>query len=205
MGTESVIKVKADRNGRLIPSELRASILKAKCEGKLPYMVSATAGTTVLGAFDPIVEMADICQEFGLWFHVDACLGGVWLLSHKHRHLLSGIERADSVAWDLHKMTCTPQQCTLLLTKHPTILVETNSLRAEYIFQSDKYYDASYDSGDKSIQCGRKSDSLKLWLELKAYGQSGLEKAINNVYDMSRYSSIYYYCLFNPIFKLSKY
>ncbi|CAG2108069.1 unnamed protein product, partial [Medioppia subpectinata] len=141
MGTESVIKVKADERGRMCVSELRDSILFAKSGGKVPYMVSATSGTTVLGAFDPLPEIADICQEFGLWLHVDGALGGAWLMSRQHRHLLSGVNRADSVTWDLHKMTCAPQQCTVILTKHPTILCETNSLRAEYIFQSDKFYD----------------------------------------------------------------
>ena len=187
MGTESVIKVKADRRGRMIPEELRNSILKAKDEGLLPYMVGATSGTTVLGAFDPLPQIADICEEFGLWLHVDAALGGVWLLSKQHRHLLSGVERADSVAWDLHKATCVPQQCTLVLTKHPKILFESTSLKAEYIFQNDKYYDSSYDSGDKSIQCGRKVDSLKLWLALKAYGQLGIERSVDNLHQMAQY------------------
>ncbi|CAG2171825.1 unnamed protein product [Oppiella nova] len=187
MGTASVIKVKADDRGRMIVAELRDSILKARKEGKVPYMVGATAGTTVLGAFDPLPEIADVCHEFGLWLHVDGALGGGWLLSTQHRNLLVGVERADSVTWDLHKLTCAPQQCTVILTRHPSILCETNSLRAEYIFQSDKYYDASYDSGDKSIQCGRKSDTLKLWLQLKAYGRSGMEAAVNNVYDMAQY------------------
>lgn len=187
MGTESVIKVKADERGRMIPEELKRSIIKAKSEGMIPYMVGATSGTTVLGAFDPLPQISDICEEFGLWLHVDAALGGVWLLSQQHKHLLDGIERSDSVAWDLHKATCVPQQCTLVLTKYPNILRETNSLKAEYIFQSDKYYDSSYDSGDKSIQCGRKVDSLKLWLAFKAYGQTGIERAVDNVYKMAEY------------------
>lgn len=187
MGTESVIKIKADDRGRMIPEELRRAIVEAKDRGLVPYMVGATTGTTVLGAFDPVPQIADICQEFNLWLHVDACLGGVWFFSRAHRHLLTGAERADSVAWDLHKTTCTPQQCTVVLTKHQNILFECNSLKAEYLFQSDKYYDPSYDSGDKSIQCGRRVDSLKLWVQLKAYGLSGMESVVDNVHDMAQY------------------
>lgn len=186
-GIESVIKVKSDSRGRIIPQELEKSILEAVKEGKVPYLVVATSGTTVLGAFDPLTQIADICQKFGLWFHVDAALGGSWLFSSKRKHLLDGIERADSVTWDLHKMTCIPFQCTLILTKHQNILTQANSLRAEYLFQSDKYYDQSYDSGDKSIQCGRKIDSFKLWLALKAYGQNGMEKTVDNVFDKAQY------------------
>ncbi|XP_054155646.1 cysteine sulfinic acid decarboxylase-like [Oppia nitens] len=189
LGTDSVIKVKADLSGHMRAADLRDSIKSAKIDGKVPFMVAATAGTTVLGAFDPLGELADVCREFGdLWFHVDAALGGGWLFSPTHGpRLLADIERANSVTWDLHKLTCTPQQCNVILTRHPTILYETNSLRAEYLFQSDKYYDDSYDSGDKSIQCGRKSDTLKLWLQLKAYGGHGMAALIDNVYDMAIY------------------
>lgn len=68
----------------------------------------------------------------------------------------------------LTKLQGVPLQCSVFLTRHPTLLTQANSLNAEYLFQNDKYYDASYDSGDKSIQCGRKVDSLKLTLALLA-------------------------------------
>lgn len=70
-----------------------SEILRAKFEGALPFMVSATAGTTVLGAFDPLEAIADICEKYNCWFHVDAAWGGGALMSHKYRNLLSGIER----------------------------------------------------------------------------------------------------------------
>ena len=80
-----------------------------------------------------------------------------------------------------------PLQCSAFLTRHPTLLTEANSLKAEYLFQSDKYYDASYDSGDKSIQCGRKVDSLKLWLALVARGEEEMERLVDNVFNMADY------------------
>ena len=186
-GSESVIKVKADEKGCLIPEELEKAIVKAKESGKIPYMVGATSGTTVFGAFDPLIPISKICQKYDLWFHVDAALGGTALFSETHKELLKGIQFSDSVTWDLHKMACTPLQCTLIVTKHPKILFQLNSLKAEYIFQSDKYYDDSYDTGDKSIQCGRKVDSLKLWLMLQAYGDRGMEQAVDNVFEMAKY------------------
>lgn len=72
---------------------LREEIERAKSDGAQPFMVSATAGTTVLGAFDPINEIADICQEYNLWLHVDAAWGGGAVMSRKYRHLLNGIHR----------------------------------------------------------------------------------------------------------------
>uniref|UniRef100_A0A1B0CTJ8 Glutamate decarboxylase n=2 Tax=Lutzomyia longipalpis TaxID=7200 RepID=A0A1B0CTJ8_LUTLO len=72
---------------------LESEILRAKCEGGHPFMVSATAGTTVLGAFDPLTEIANLCEKYQLWFHVDAAWGGGALVSPKYRALLAGIER----------------------------------------------------------------------------------------------------------------
>lgn len=77
----------------MCPKHLESEIQRALSEGAAPFLVSATAGTTVLGAFDPLEELADICQKYGLWLHVDAAWGGGALVSKKHRHLLKGIER----------------------------------------------------------------------------------------------------------------
>lgn len=75
-GTKSVISVPTDQLGRMIPDELEIQILKAKeSHNEVPFMVAATAGTTVFGAFDPLVPIGTICQKYGLWFHVDGALG----------------------------------------------------------------------------------------------------------------------------------
>lgn len=85
--------VPSDANGRLISTELERLIIERKGRGQIPFFVSATAGTTVLGAFDPLNEIADICQKYGMWMHVDAAWGGGLLMSRKHRHALDGIQR----------------------------------------------------------------------------------------------------------------
>ncbi|XP_059812136.1 cysteine sulfinic acid decarboxylase isoform X2 [Hypanus sabinus] len=93
LGTDSVYVVKADERGRMIPKELERQISIAKSKGAVPFLVNATSGTTVFGAFDPLCEIADVCEKQGIWLHVDAAWGGSALLSKKHRHLLTGIER----------------------------------------------------------------------------------------------------------------
>ncbi|RWS23086.1 glutamate decareboxylase-like protein, partial [Leptotrombidium deliense] len=188
MGSDAVIKVKTDEKGRMNPLELDRAILKAKREGKVPFFVGCTSGTTVLGAFDPLAPIAQICKKHNLWMHVDAALGGTVLLSRKHRHLMDGIQFADSMTWNLHKLAAIPLQCSAFLTRHNTLLTECNSLNAEYLFQCDKYYDASYDSGDKSIQCGRKVESLKVWLAFAARGERQMEKLVDNIFDMVEYT-----------------
>eukprot|EP00063_Salmo_salar_P070929 XP_014045764.1 PREDICTED: acidic amino acid decarboxylase GADL1-like [Salmo salar] len=105
----------------MIPAEFEKQVQRAKDEGALPFMVNATAGTTVLGAFDPLEEIADICERHNLWMHVDACWGGGALMSKKHRYLLQGIHRANSVAWNPHKMLMAGLQCCAFMVRDKTV------------------------------------------------------------------------------------
>uniref|UniRef100_W5M2R8 Glutamate decarboxylase like 1 n=1 Tax=Lepisosteus oculatus TaxID=7918 RepID=W5M2R8_LEPOC len=188
IGTRNVYVVPADDRGKMIPEELEKQIERAKSEGAVPFMVSATAGTTVLGAFDPLEDIADICERNGLWFHVDACWGGSALLSRKYCHLLKGIQRANSVAWNPHKMLMAGLQCCAFLVRDKTgLLQRCHSAQASYLFQPDKFYDIGYDTGDKSIQCSRKPDAFKFWLMWKAIGTQGLEERVNRALALSKY------------------
>lgn len=187
LGVNNVVFVKCDDAGHMIISELEKGIVQAKEEGRTPYLVNATAGTTVLGAYDPLEPIADLCEKYNLWMHVDCCWGGGALMSEKYKYLCKGIERSDSVAWNPHKMMGSPLQCCAFLTKHVGILQQAHSANAKYLFQQDKFYDVSYDTGDKSIQCGRKVDVFKLWLMWKAKGNSGFEKSVNNAFDNAKY------------------
>uniref|UniRef100_A0AAQ6AJP9 Glutamate decarboxylase like 1 n=1 Tax=Amphiprion ocellaris TaxID=80972 RepID=A0AAQ6AJP9_AMPOC len=121
IGTKNVYVVPSDKRGKMILSALENKIKAAKSEGAFPFMVNATAGTTVLGAFDPIEEIADICEKHNLWLHVDACWGGAALMSKKHKHLLKGIHRANSVAWNPHKMLMACLQCCAFLVRDKTV------------------------------------------------------------------------------------
>lgn len=93
LGSDNVYLVKTDSRGCMSVSHLVEKIEGAIQEGAVPFMVSATAGTTVLGAFDPLVEIADVCERHNLWLHVDAAWGGGALMSRTYRYLLSGIHR----------------------------------------------------------------------------------------------------------------
>ncbi|XP_030753463.1 cysteine sulfinic acid decarboxylase [Sitophilus oryzae] len=183
LGTENVHLVKTDSIGKMDPEHLEQLIKKSIDDGSAPFIVSATAGTTVLGAFDPIEKLADICEKYKLWLHVDAAWGGGALVSKKHRKLLKGIERADSVTWNPHKLLTAPQQCSTFLVKHEKVLSEAHSANAAYLFQKDKFYDTKYDTGDKHIQCGRRADVLKFWYMWKAKGTKGFENHIDKTFD----------------------
>ncbi|XP_070821962.1 acidic amino acid decarboxylase GADL1-like isoform X2 [Chaetodon trifascialis] len=188
IGTKNVHVVPSDKRGKMIVSALEEQIKTATSEGAVPFMVNATAGTTVLGAFDPIQEIADICEKYNLWLHVDACWGGAALMSKKHKHLLKGIHRANSVAWNPHKMLMACLQCSAFLVRDKTgLLQRCHSAQASYLFQQDKFYDVSYDKGDKSIQCSRKPDAFKFWLMWKALGTGVLEQRVDRAFAMARY------------------
>lgn len=107
-------------------------------------------------------------------------------MSHKYRHLLKGIERSDSFSWNPHKSLGAPLQCALFLTRDTELLPQCNSLAVHYLFQQDKFYDVSYDTGNKSVQCGRKIDAFKFWLMLKARSCEGFGRLLDYALDMSK-------------------
>lgn len=112
LGTDNCISVPCNEKGQMIPAELERLVLKSISDGKIPFMVTATAGTTVFGAFDPINPIADICDKHHLWLHIDAAWGGGLLMSEKFRYKFEGIQRADSVTWNPHKMMNVLLQCS---------------------------------------------------------------------------------------------
>ncbi|XP_035727671.1 glutamate decarboxylase-like isoform X1 [Vespa mandarinia] len=188
LGTDNCVMVPSDERGRIIPSKLEELILERKAKGHIPFFVNATAGTTVIGAFDSIPEIADICKKYKLWLHVDAAWGGGLLLSRKYRHpRLTGIERADSVTWNPHKLMGTLLQCSTIHFKQDGLLISCNQMSAEYLFMTDKLYDVQYDTGDKVIQCGRHNDIFKLWLQWRAKGTEGFEKHMDRLMELTEY------------------
>jgi len=179
LGTDAVVEVDTDPNGALRPDALHAAVSAAVAAGHTPLAVVATSGTTVTCAFDPLDAVADVCHEHGLWLHVDGCYGASALFSPDHRHRLAGSERSDSFVWNLHKMMGMTQQCTALLVREPERLAACFATGADYLFQPDKQF-GEWDSGDRTFQCGRRVDALKLWLTWKARGDAGFAARIDH-------------------------
>ena len=182
IGHQNVIKVRCDDDGRMIPSSLREEVAFATKEGLRPFCVVATSGTTVRGAFDPLSEIADIAHENNLWFHVDAAWGGTCMFSPTHRILMDGIEKADSLCWDAHKMMGLPLICSTFLIKRPEILRTLcgHAEVAHYLFHDEAEDD---DLGRYSLQCGRRNDALKLWLEWRVRGDAGWSSMVDQYMD----------------------
>uniref|UniRef100_A0A4W5LEH6 Glutamate decarboxylase 2 n=1 Tax=Hucho hucho TaxID=62062 RepID=A0A4W5LEH6_9TELE len=167
IGTESVICIKADESGKMIPADLERKILEAKQKGFVPFFVSATAGTTVYGAFDPLIAISDICKKYQVWFHVDGAWGGSLIMSRMHKWKLDGVERANSVTWNPHKMMAVPLQCSALLVRE-----EVRGQRGDIPFT---YH---------SSQC-----LLSLHFRIRGllYGTIGFEAQIDKCLELSEY------------------
>ncbi|MCJ7582283.1 MAG: aspartate aminotransferase family protein [Candidatus Aminicenantes bacterium] len=187
IGTENVRKIKTNNRGEMIPSELALAIDKSLQQGEHPFFVGATAGTVIQGAFDPFEEIAAIAQQNNVWFHVDGSFGGSILLSPKHRFLIKGLENADSFIWNAHKLMGLPIICSVFLVREKGYLIETNSVSGtDYIFHDEVY--GNYDLGSISLQCGRKVDSLKLWLAWKYYGDKGYAQRIDHLFELAEHA-----------------
>ena len=184
IGNQGVIRIETNERGEMKPDILRNEIANARSSGRTPICVVATTGTTVRGAFDSIDELADVCRDEDLWLHVDAALGAPCLFSPKYKHLMSGIERADSLTWDPHKLMGVPLTCSVLLTPHLGALGESCSYikSAHYLFHEPG---EEYDLGRKSLQCGRRVDALKLWIEWKSCGTSGWRARVEHYAELA--------------------
>ncbi len=187
IGTDAVITVESDDDGAIVPEALEAAVAVSKDAGEVPFAIIATSGTTVTSAFDDLQALADIASNHGVWLHVDGCYGGSALFSPAHRSLLDGVERSDSFVWNLHKMAGMTQQCTALLVREPELLAPCFALQADYLFQPDKL-NADYDSGDRTFQCARRIDVLKLWLAWKHHGDAGFAARIDHAVEMADYT-----------------
>ncbi|MDC0673460.1 pyridoxal phosphate-dependent decarboxylase family protein [Nannocystis radixulma] len=179
LGRRALVEVACDERGQMRPEALAAAIDASRARGERPFFVNATAGTTVLGGFDPLPALADLAERHDLWLHVDGSFGASALFSVAQAHRMEGVARADSLAWNLHKMLGVTQQCAAFLVQKTGTLRAAFATGAEYLFQPDKPH-ADLDSGDLTFQCARRVDALKAWLTWKARGEAGFAARIDH-------------------------
>jgi len=185
VGREQVRRIACDDLGRMSSAALQEVLRADLAAGHVPCAVIATAGTTVLGAFDPLDELADICEEHGLWLHVDGAFGASLLLHPPSRHLMRGLDRADSLTWDAHKAMGIPLAASLILTRQPEQLAGLLNEDADYLFQAD---DPDLNPGTRSMQCGRRNDAFKLWAAWKALGDEGWAQRFERQFALTRHA-----------------
>ena len=182
LGYDAVVSVPCGTDHRMDPAALARELARARIEGLVPMAVVATAGTTDFGVIDPLDELAAAAREHGAWFHVDAAYGGGLIVSGRHRHLLEGIHRADSVTVDFHKTFFQPVSSSALLLRDAATLRHV-TYHADYLNPA-----AAVDRPnqvDKSIQTTRRFDALKLWLTLRIMGADALGALFDEAIDLA--------------------
>ena len=153
LGAKQVVKAQLDSMGRIDAVRLDHLIAELKAAGRQIMAVSSCACATPTGAFDDLHAIADVCEEHHVWLHVDAAHGGGLLMSRQHRHKLNGIERADSIVWDAHKMMFVPALCAAVLYRNSSHRFETFQQNAPYLFDPSAPGMADIDSGMRTIEC----------------------------------------------------
>ena len=179
-------KVPMDALFRMDPQALRNQILADLEAGLKPFMVIGSAGTTDVGAVDPLDAIADICEEFKLWFHVDAAYGGFFIMTDEVKTLFKGIERSDSLVIDPHKGLFLPYGTGAVLVKNGQQLFESQHMMASYL--QDSYLDVEEVSpADLSPELTKHFRGLRLWLPLQLYGVETFRSALSEKIWLTRY------------------
>lgn len=188
IGRNQVRYIQVDTFGKMDPEVLEYAIQEDITAGNIPTLVNATAGTTVLGAFDDIEAISAICQRYDIWLHVDGAYCGSVIFSNRYRHLIGGAEKVDSFSLNAHKMMGTPLTCSLLMVKEKQYLYDSFSNDADYLYQTDH---DEFNLGKTSLQCGRRNDALKFWTLWKSVGTKGLEAMVDKQFELAEVARDY--------------
>lgn len=179
LGSKGVVTIAA-KGGRMDVADLEHALDALARDGVPVVAVVATAGSTATGAFDPLHEIGGLCAARSVWLHVDAAHGGSALLSDRHRPRLHGIEHADSVSWDPHKMMLMPLSAGVVLVRDRQRLDRAFGQDAPYLFRArsadapDLDDGVAVEQGMRSFMCSRRADALKVWVALRRYGVGGI-------------------------------
>ncbi|WP_332631650.1 pyridoxal phosphate-dependent decarboxylase family protein [Halalkalibacter flavus] len=170
LGEQAVVSVETDSCHRMCVNDLDRCVKEAVEQGLLPFAVVATAGTTDFGSIDPLAEVASRAKRYQMWFHVDAAYGGALMLSERHKHKLTGIDLADSLTVDFHKLFYQPISCGAFLVKDRSNF-DFIKLHADYLNPEDDEETGIPNLVTKSIQTTRRFDALKLFVSFHALGR----------------------------------
>lgn len=187
LGTDALRQVPVDKRFRMEVGRLEEMIRRDLQEGRRPIAVVASAGTVSTGAIDPLPEVAAVCAEHDLWFHVDGAYGAVAALTEELQPLFRGLEHADSIAFDPHKWLYTPHSGGALAVRDPRLLKKSFSAAPSYIHEDKALTRRGVDFAGMGPQFSRSFSALKIWTSLLAHGWSAYERRICHDVALARY------------------
>ena len=179
LGTDAVVRIDVDDQFRMKLSSLRSNLEALKTQGLLPMAIVATAGTTDFGSIDPLPEIAAVADEANAWLHADAAYGGALLFSSQHRSRLAGIENADSIAIDFHKLFWQPIPCSAFLVRDARHF-DTMRLYADYLNPEIHEEQGIPNLVTTSLLTSRRFDALKLSISFQTLGREKLAAMIDH-------------------------
>lgn len=184
LGTAQVLRVGLDAERRMDPRQLSALLETLRREQRPVVAVVACACSTPIGAFDPLTEIAEVCRQYGVWLHVDAAHGGSACLSERYRHLVAGLELADSVAWDAHKMLFMPALCAFVFFRDKQHRFEAFRQEAPYLFDPVAPGLAEFDSGLRTFECTKRAAAMGLWGVWSLFGPQLFADLVDVTFEM---------------------
>ncbi|MBS1121915.1 MAG: L-2,4-diaminobutyrate decarboxylase [Deltaproteobacteria bacterium] len=181
-GEGGAVDVPVDTAFRMRPDELEPALARARQAGRRVIAVVATAGSVPTGAYDPLPAIADFCAKHELWLHVDGAHGAAAALSPHHRHLVDGIERADSVVWDAHKMLLMPSLLTAVVFRDSASSYDSFAQDAQYLLNSPTPW---ADSCQRTFECTKDTMVLKLYVALAHFGPALFSEYVHRMFSLA--------------------
>jgi L-2,4-diaminobutyrate decarboxylase len=183
LGHQGVYALEVNEDGVIVPDRLPAVYARAEADGKRAVALIASAGSTAVGLYDPLQEIGAFCRERNLWFHVDGAHGGPAILTHRYRSLMRGVELADSLTMNMHKLMRVTAFCTALLVRDARTLDEAFTQDASYLFHAKEQ--PGYDFHHRTIECTKPVLGLKFFMVLAAMGEAGMAEYIEGQFDLT--------------------
>lgn len=185
LGTDAVIKVPMDKLGRMDIIALKAAHQLCLEQNTRPFAIAVSAGCTPTGSIDPLTEIGTFCREYDLWFHVDGAHGASTLLSAELKPMLAGIELADSVVWDSHKLLYMPAAVSAVLFREAKHSYAAFAQEASYLFSGEDAEEA-YNLGARTLECTKRMMGLKLWAAFMLYGTEKMGQLVEHVFGTAK-------------------
>ena len=186
LGTSHVVPAPLDSRRRMCPQRLDELLTSLSRAGHPIIAVAASSCATPIGAFDPLDQVAEVCRRHEVWLHVDAAHGGAALLSRRHRHLLAGVDQADSVTWDAHKMLYVPALCAFLLYRDQRHSYEAFRQNAPYLFDPAAPGMAEFDGALRTVECTKRGATLGLWGLWSLFGPGLFEDLVDVTFALAQ-------------------
>jgi len=188
LGSDAVVRVAVDDQFRMSLVALRKQVDQLQAQNLRPMAIVATAGTTDFGSIDPLADIAEIARQAGAWLHVDAAYGGALLFSPRQRGRLAGLESADSVSIDFHKLFWQPIPCSVFLLADAQQF-DLIKMHADYLNPEAHETAGIPDLVTKSVLTSRRFDALKLWISFQTLGRENLAQMIERTISLAHYAA----------------